>query len=262
MGRYQDIIEHVFNQKYAPGAERVEFSGADILAGADRLGVEKPANIWDLVYSFRHRNELPQSIRDTAPTGQEWVIVNTEGRSEYAFELRHATRVVPDEMLATVKVADATPGIVAKYALGDEQALLAKLRYNRLIDLFTGTVALSLQSHLRTSTKMHGQVETDELYVGVDRRGEHFIFPVQAKGGSDQLGVVQIEADVHMCAEKFPNLTCRAIAAQFMAEDIIALFELQIVSGQLQKVAERHYKLVPPDAVSDADLAHYRVAPE
>ena len=32
----------------------------------------------------------------------------------------------------------ATPGIVAKYAFNDEQALFAKVRYNRLVDVFTG----------------------------------------------------------------------------------------------------------------------------
>jgi len=37
------------------------------------------------------------------------------------------------------------------YALGDEQALLAKLRYNRLLDIFTGVVCYSLQNHLRTN---------------------------------------------------------------------------------------------------------------
>jgi hypothetical protein len=47
-----------------------------------------------------------------------------------------------------IKVPDATPGVIAKYALSDEQALLAKLRYNRLVDLFTAITCYSLQSHL------------------------------------------------------------------------------------------------------------------
>lgn len=37
------------------------------------------------------------------------------------------------------------------------------------------------------------QVETDEVYVGVDKRGAHFVVPVQAKGGTDSISVVQIE---------------------------------------------------------------------
>jgi hypothetical protein len=46
-----------------------------------------------------------------------------------------------------------------------------------------------------------GQVETDELYVGLDKKGAHYIFPIQAKGGSDKLNVVQIEQDFAVCAQ-------------------------------------------------------------
>ena len=47
-------------------------------------------------------------------------------------------------MLAETKIPDATPGIIAKYASTDEQGLLAKLRYNRLLDILTGTTCYSL----------------------------------------------------------------------------------------------------------------------
>lgn len=87
-------------------------------------------------------------------------------------------------------------------SVSDEQALLAKLRYNRLVDIFTGVACYSLQSHLRTHVSGIGQVETDEIYIGVDRRGVHYVFPIQAKGGKDRIGVVQIEQDFAMCAAK------------------------------------------------------------
>jgi len=72
-----------------------------------------------------------------------------------------------------------------------------------------------------------GQVETDEIYLGIDRRGAHYVFPVQAKGGRDRMSVVQIEQDLAMCANKFPNLICRPIAAQFMGDELIALFDFE-----------------------------------
>lgn len=84
--------------------------------------------------------------------------------------------------MAETKVPDAPPGVIAMYSLNDEQALLAKLRYNRLVDIFTRVTCYSLQNHLRTAVPKLGQVETDEIYIGVDRRGAHYIFPVQAKG--------------------------------------------------------------------------------
>src|SRR5690606_5784253 len=162
-------------------------------------------------------------------------------RSQYAFELRALARIRPDEMLPIVKIPDATPGIVARYALSDEQALLSRIRYNRLLDIFTGVTCYSLQNHLRTTVRDIGQVETDEIYVGVDKRGAHYVFPVQAKGGTDELSVIQIEQDLALCLEKFPALEARSIAAQFMADDVIALFEFSIDEEKdIVKLAERH----------------------
>ncbi len=43
-------------------------------------------------------------------------------------------------------------------------------------------------------------------YIGVDMSGHQFIVPIQAKGGSDKLGISQIKQDLVLCNEKFPNL--------------------------------------------------------
>ena len=37
--------------------------------------------------------------------------------------------------MAETKILDATPGVIARYALSDEQALLAILRYSRMVDI-------------------------------------------------------------------------------------------------------------------------------
>src|SRR5437879_11654792 len=127
--------------------------------------------------------------------------------------------------MAFTKTPDSTPGIVANYAFDDEQALLARVRYNRLVDIFSGITCYSLQNHLRTAIPEMGQVETDEIYVGIDKKGAHYVFPVQAKSGKDKLNIVQIEQDFAVCAANFPLLVCRPIAAQFLDEGVIALFE-------------------------------------
>lgn len=259
--RYTRLIEHIFGQHHTPGAEVVAFDREEIPEAAATLGIKLPKNLGDVIYSFRHRVDLPASIRDTAPEGKEWLIA-TRGRSAYVFELRRIVRIVPDEMLIATKILDATPGVVDRYALNDEQALLAKLRYNRLIDIFTGVTCYSLQNHLRTTVKGIGQVETDELYVGVDKRGAHYVFPVQAKGGSDEIGVVQIEQDMALGAEKYPDLVCRPIAAQFMPGGVIALFEFTVdeteAGDEVRKVDESHYRLVPSSDLSNDELARYR----
>ena len=212
--RYTQIIAKIFETKFREGEKVICFERAEIVTTAIDLGIELPKNLGDVVYSFRFRNPLPDSIKETAPLNKEWVIVK-KGRAQYAFELKGASRILPDTMLTITKIPDATPGIVAKYSLDDEQALLTKLRYNRLLDIFTGVACYSLQNHLRTTVPGIGQIETDEIYVGIDKRGVHYVFPVQAKGGKDDLGVVQIEQDIALCNHRFPNLVCRAIAAQF-----------------------------------------------
>ncbi len=211
----------------------------------------------DLVYSFRYRAAFPESIQSTAGKGETWII-RPAGRSKYRFVLIPDKPLIPDESMATTKVPDATPGVIAKYALSDEQALLAKLRYNRLVDIFTGATCYSLQNHLRTTVPEMGQVETDELYVGVDKKGAHYVFPVQAKGGKDRLNIVQIEQDAALCAHKFSSLICRPLAAQFMQEDVIAMLEFEHSDDGLAIASEKHYKLVPPEDVTEADLDKYR----
>ena len=260
--RYGKLIEHVFATRYVKGASEVAFDREDIERAAATLGIKLPKNIGDVVYSFRYRRTLPPAVQEKAPAGHEWII-RPAGSGRYRFVATAAvTTIIPDAMLAETKVPDATPGVIALYAQGDEQALLARLRYNRLIDTFTGVTCYSLQSHLRTQVTGIGQVETDEIYVGVDRRGAHYVFPVQAKGGSDKLSVIQIEQDLAMCAAKWPGLICRPIAAQFMAGDLIALFEFDLGDAGVVKTAERHYRLVPPDQLTPEDLAAYRRRPE
>lgn len=256
---YSAIIERVFHDRYSPGQRSVSFRRDDLATAAEQLGVATPRNLGDVVYAFRHRRVLPDAIIDTQPDGQEWVIEGT-GVANYAFRLVPISRIVPNPALITTKIPDATPEIVSAYALSDEQALLAKVRYNRLVDVFLGVVAYSLQSHLRTTVTDVGQIEIDEIYVGLDRHGRQFVLPVQAKSGSDQLGVVQTKQDILCCREKFPELICRAVSSQFMAEEVIAMFELRLEDEAVKIVDERHYQLVPSDVVTSDDLRAYAVS--
>ena len=82
--------------------------------------------------------------------------------------------------------------------------------------------------------------------------------PVQAKGGNDSLNRVQIEQDIALCADKLPSLICRPVGTQLMQDDLIALFEFEQEGEDVKVVSEKHYQLVPPDAVSLEDLERYR----
>jgi hypothetical protein len=258
--RYSQIIEHIFFEQYKDGVTRIAFVREDFQRVAQQLQLALPKNLGDVIYSFRYRTALPDAIRATAPPGQAWII-RPEGRSVYAFELVADLPITPNTLLSQTKIPDATPGIVTQYAFGDEQALLTRIRYNRLIDLFSGVTCYSLQNHLRTTVPGMGQVETDEVYVGMDRRGAHYVFPVQAKGGSDRLHIVQIEQDIALCKHRFPLLICRAIGAQFLNRDLIVLFEFEMGDNGLTIAAERHYRLVLPSELTEEDLRLYQQRP-
>ena len=256
--RYSAIIEQIFFDNFIDGVTEVNFTRDEIVTAAERLNINLPKNLGDVIYSFRYRAVLPNAVRTKAPEGKDWII-RPAGQARYKFVAVPAgsTRILPDTLLENIKVPDATPGLIAKYALSDEQALLAKVRYNRLIDIFTGVACYSLQSHLRTSVPTMGQVETDEIYIGVDKRGAQYVFPVQAKGGSDQISIVQIEQDAALCADKFPGLICNPVAAQFIAPNLIALFRFNMSDTGIAKVSEKHYQLTLPDDVTDDDLRRY-----
>lgn len=254
--RYNAIIEKIFFDSYKRGISKIEFDRDDLPRAAKSLGIELPDNLGDVIYSIRYRTPMPEKVLATQPKGMEWIIEG-QGRSRYAFNLVKINRVVPNTELVTIKVPDATPEIISAYALSDEQALLAKVRYNRLVDIFLGVASYSLQNHLRTTVEGIGQIEIDEVYVGIDRHGRQYVLPVQAKGGNDQLSVVQAKQDIACCAQKFPSLICRAISAQFMADDLIAMFELTQEGEEIKVVEEKHYRLVPADQIGPADLKAY-----
>lgn len=242
--RYRLLIDRVFFERYAAGATVVAFRRTDIEKAAAALGMALPKNLGDVIYSFRFRVPFSDRLLATQPDGMEWRI-ELAGGGVYRFVLGRRNRIVPNPALVRTKIPDATPEIIAEYALDDEQALLAVVRYNRLIDVFLGVAAYSLQNHLRTTVKGVGQIEIDELYIGLDSVGSHHVAPVQAKRGSDQVSVVQTLQDIAACAEKFPGLRCRPVSVQFMAGKVIAMFELSVQDGEVRVAQERHYQLVP-----------------
>jgi hypothetical protein len=255
--RYRVLIERIFFDHWKKGVTKFEFAREEIETSAKELRISMPKNLGDLIYSFRFRVALPDTILATQPKGLEWVIEGA-GKAVYRFRLVKITRILPREDLVSIAIPDATPELIRAYALDDEQALLAIVRYNRLIDTFLGLTTYSLQNHLRTTVKGIGQIEIDELYIGLDKYGCHYVIPVQAKGGKDQIGVVQTAQDLSFSAEKFPEMRCKPIAAQFMAGGVIALFELKLEDEQVRIVEERHYRLVPAKDLDKHAIRDYR----
>lgn len=255
--RYKQLIEKVFFDRYKKGATYIDWARDDLVKTAATLKIDLPLNLGDVVYALRYRVPMPDSVTSTASEGMEWIIEGI-GRAKYRFSLVKLNRIVPNAALATIAIPDATPEVIRAYALDDEQALLAIVRYNRLIDTFLGLTTFSLQNHLRTTVKGIGQIEIDELYVGIDRNGCHYAIPVQAKGGKDQISVVQAKQDITWVSGKFPGMRCRAISAQFMDDERVAMFELTIQKDLVVVVDEKHYKLVPARDLDKQAIIDYR----
>lgn len=259
---YYQIIEKIFFDHYAAGSDDFEFTREEIGTAADTLRVKRPKNFGDVVYTFRYRRHLPKNVLDTQPAGKYWLILGA-GDARYRFRLSCLAHVDATPGLLVRKIPDATPQIIEHYSFTDEQALLAKIRYNRLIDVFLGVTAYSLQNHLRTKIENYGQIEIDELYVGLDARGAQYVVPVQAKGGRDKLGVIQTIQDTVFCQtrERYQNSVPRPVSAQFMSDGVIALFELHFDGDDVSIVQERHYRLCPSDSIKSTDLDAYRKEP-
>jgi hypothetical protein len=259
VARYKQIIEAVFHRYWKKGKTEFAFERDELKQVCEKLKIDAPKNLGDIIYTFRYRQNLPKTIQETQPKDRGWLILG-DGDARYRFRLNKLTHIRPTNGLLVRKIPDATPEIIASYALSDEQALLAKVRYNRLIDIFLGVTAYSLQNHLRTKIPNYGQIEIDELYVGIDSRGAQYIIPVQAKGGTDTLGAIQTIQDVTFCQteKRYKDCIPRAVSAQFLEDDMIALFETTFDGDEVSILCERHYKLTQSDAINSSDLKRYR----
>ncbi|MCO5185657.1 MAG: endonuclease [Anaerolineae bacterium] len=258
MGKYEQIINWIFAKNYHHGDVVVAFNRDELVQASDARGFARIKNLGDIPYAFRFRRELPESIQSTAPEGAEWIIVGM-GIGEYAFRLASPGKIEPSPHYFPIDLPDATPEIVRHYAPGtDEQALLTRARYNRLVDIFTGLTCYSIQNHLRTTVQGIGQVEVDEIYVGINKRGTHFVLPCQAKSPGDKFGIVQVMQDIALCNERYPMAICRPIALQFMGSDRVAIIELAVREENdvlmLNMVDEKHYRLISRKDISNTEL--------
>lgn len=81
---------------------------------------------------------------------------------------------------------------------------------------------------------------------------------MQAKGGYDQISVVQTRQDISWVEQRYPGMRCRAVSAQFMSDERVAMFELTVQDDTVRVVDERHYKLLPAHALDRTAVVTYR----
>ncbi len=253
--KYKRIWRAIFEEKFAAAGRKVVDLpfGTDDIERTKRLLNLEGGNPYDLKYNVKGRGALPEEVQGTAPQGKEWRIKALE-KGKYVFRLHDEGAGVfePDPSAIAVKVPDAVPTIVERYARDDEQAVLARIRYNDLVSIFVGLTTYSLQSHWKTS--IGSPVEIDEMYVGIDADGSHFVIPVEAKGRekSEKLTADQIVSNYIAASNQFPGIPVVSVAAKVMDDYRIAMirFEVDPVAEAVERVFERHYILAvnPEDA--------------
>ncbi len=240
---YDRIITTLFSSKYKEGLAEIDFTKDELVAVARKLKITL-RNAPDVVYTYRSRSNLPQSILDKG----NWFI-KPKGKGRFSFlKSRRKPFVDIQEGLLAIEIPNALPEIVEKHASADEQALLSSIRYNRLVDIFTEITCFHLQSHIRTTIEGEGQIEIDDLYVGIDSEGTEYILPLEAKSPDDRdkLGWIQVSNMVKFAHQHFPKLKCRPIAAKPAGHDKIYLIEFDnnLNSEKVSIVQERFYKLI------------------
>ena len=113
----------------------------------------------------------------------------------------------------------------------------------------------------RAAHEPRGGVEVLAHRLG---RGEQGVDPldlIDAYGAdATRYGLLKMcsTQDVRFAEQKYPGMRCRAIAAQFIDNGVVALFELTLQDGDVKVVDERHYKLVPHSDLDASAIRNYR----
>ena len=234
---YDQIIAELFNRLYKHGETQLAFTKRDIEKVIADLDLEI-RNVPDIAYTYRTgRSPLPVEILKHG----HWAI-DGAGKGKYVFvKLTRSPYFDLPGDLENVPIPDSTPQVVLRYQSNDEQAMLARVRYNRLVDTFVSLTAYQLQGHFRTTVQNLGQVEIDDLYLGVDEDGHWYALPIEAKVGDERLGIAQIRALTLFAKEQFPDLKVRPLGIKLLSDGTLLFIEFNSQTG-FDTIAVRRYK--------------------
>lgn len=248
-GRNRDeVIQRVFQKHWNPGDSEVPFTMDDVREAIAAVASLRPGyrehNVPDVRYEYASgRRALPDTVNRLGP----WMIQG-RGKAKYAFvRLSTSPTIAVQDGLLTIMLPDATPEIVLEYAGEDEQGLLAKVHYNRLLDVFLAITCYHLQNHWRNFVKGKGQCEIDDLYVGLNTAERQFVIPVEAKCANERLSKTQVVQVVDFARARYPKLIIRPVGVQEMPDGSLLLIEFTPADhpDEVRIKEQRRYKLVP-----------------
>lgn len=252
-GRYASAIETVFFAHYSSDMEFIEFT-RDELVNALRKNNLAVSNLPDVIYMFRSRRLLPPRILETG----NWAIDNI-GRGWYAFlRMKNPPHFSIDfNEIAPIDIYNAIPELVEGYLRFDEQSMLTRVLYNRLIDIHTGMTCFLVQNHYRSTIaarRGRTEVEIDSLYAGVDSQGRLYIIAIEAKsaGDSELLGRIQLSNMAQLIRQeaKFSDLERCILAIKQLNDGTIGIarFNDAAQPDDFGIVSIARYRLIRRDA--------------
>lgn len=231
MGKYQDTIVRVFNNKLEEGFdtdEEIPFDRTDLQRAMNELDITV-RNVPDIPYAYRSRRRLPDSIERH---GYNAVILDDSqdgADAVYAFTKREQLVHVPEKADETfTTTAEDLPDPVRDYIGKDEQGVLTQVRYVGLLEDFTGLDAYHLQSHMRMRVS-NREAELDDLYIGVDEDGNHHAIAVEAKGVDETLNKNQLIRNTRGIEQKpeYPD-SVETLAVKLDDDGYFYLFEFDV----------------------------------
>jgi hypothetical protein len=121
-----------------------------------------------------------------------------------------------------------------------------------LIDIFCGLTCFHIQNHYRSFVNEIGEVELDAVYAGVDKWGNLFVIPIEAKSQADNdlIGRIQISQMVQLVKQDFPELVCRILAVKELTDKTIGIVEFNDKTNpdEVKILSVSRYRLIRRNA--------------
>lgn len=237
------ILLRIIEKKAEPSSTEIEFTATDIIKTAAELGLSY-GNPHDLVYYFRRRKGFPESLLERG-----FNELKTVGKGRFLLVKSTVPPAITfPQDIAITKIPDATPQIVYERCGGNEQALLTRVRYSRLVDCFTGLSCWHLQGHYRTTVEGGFQIEIDEFYLGCNLDGTWFGIPIEAKTKRERGGIGrdQVTAMVKFCLESHPDLKCVPLVIKELDDGTILFLQMTTATRpeKVSIVNVRRYEII------------------
>jgi hypothetical protein len=266
--RYGPTIERVFLSAYAAALQGTQTQPPDpdptlIVVHGDTLRASlvanglKVGNLYDMIYFFKVRAPLPASIRAMGHWG-----LDSLGKGYYGFrKLKNKPQIEIDfDDIAPVSVYNAVPELIDGYLRHDEQSMLSRILYNRLIDIYIGMSCWLAQNHYRSQIAVQfgsAEVEVDALYAGVDSQGHQHAIGIEAKSHakSEMINRIQLSNMARMLRERFPEAIPIILAVKMLQDGDIGLVRFQDGALEPDEFLYRHpvrYQIIRRSGRTDA----------